>query len=168
MIGITTIKLDILKDGVLPPSILLGAAVSLTCVILNSFKQVRGSQWHLEEGPVKHHVDLCRITTFTKLCTKACSIQSTISLLGYVLSWIWSPSAWMAPTPTQGRPWAAFAVVVPGTKGVIRGYLRTWASRRNPWLNSSTHQAASDIKATWIPGEPYLFLMLQFKLVFEA
>lgn len=79
-----------------------------------------------------------------------------------------SPSAWMAPTPTQGRLWAAFAMVVPGTKGAIRGCLRTWASRRNLWLNSSTHQAASDIKATWVPGEPYLFLMLHFKLVFEA
>lgn len=32
------------------------------CVILNSSKQVPGSQWHLEEGPVKHRVDLCRMT----------------------------------------------------------------------------------------------------------
>lgn len=40
-----------------------GAAVSSTCLILISFKQVPGSQWHLEEGPVKHHVDLCRITS---------------------------------------------------------------------------------------------------------
>lgn len=127
----------------------LGAAVSSACVILNSFKQVPGSQWHLEKSPVKHRVGLCRITT----STKAFSIQSTVSLWGYILSWIWFkdtvfPSAWMAPTPTQGRPWAAFAVVVPGTKGVIRGCLRTWASRRNLWLNSSTNQAASDIKAT--------------------
>lgn len=146
-----------------------GAAVSSTCVILNSFKQVPGSQWHSEEGPVKHRVGLCNITTFSK----ACSIQSIVSLLSYILSWIWfknmvSPSAWMAPTPTQGRPWAVFVVVLPGTKGVIRGYLRTRASKRNLWLNSSTHQAASAIKATQDPGEPYLFLMLRFKLVFEA
>lgn len=39
-----------------------GAAVSSACVILNSSKQVPGSQWHLEEGPGKHRVGLCRIT----------------------------------------------------------------------------------------------------------
>lgn len=65
-------------------------------------------------------------------------------------------------------PQAVFAVVVPGAKGVITGFLWTWASRRYLWINSFAHQAVTDIKAAWVPGGPYLFLMLQFKLVFAA